>query len=89
MHHAQLSEYVNLCSSAATSTLSGLASSGLSHDQALATVDRLANQQAYMLAANDIFFASAVIFLLLIPLVFLTRRVRASGAGGDAAAGAH
>jgi len=89
MHHAQLSEYVNLGSSATTSTLSGLSASGLTHDQALATIDRLANQQAYMLAANDIFFASAVIFLLLIPLVFLTRRVRASGAGGDAAAGAH
>jgi MFS transporter, DHA2 family, multidrug resistance protein len=89
MHHAQLSEYVNLGSSATNNTLSGLAASGLSPDQALATIDRLANQQAYMLAANDIFFASAVIFLALIPLVFLTRRVRAGGAGGDAAAGAH
>jgi MFS transporter, DHA2 family, multidrug resistance protein len=89
MHHAQLSEYINLGSSATTNTLSGLASSGLSHDQALATIDRLANQQAYMLAANDIFFASAVIFLAMIPLVFLTRRVRSGGAGGDAAAGAH
>jgi len=89
LHHAQLSEYVNLGSSATTSTLSGLAAGGLSHDQALATIDRLANQQAYMLAANDIFFASAVIFLAMIPLVFLTRRVLAGGAGGDAAAGAH
>jgi DHA2 family multidrug resistance protein len=89
MHHAQLSEHVNLGSSAATSTLSGLASSGLSHDQALATVDRLANQQAYMLAANDIFFASAVIFLAMIPLIFLTRHVRAGSGGADAAAGAH
>ena len=90
LHHAQLSEYVNLGSSATNSTLSGLAAGGLSHDQALATIDRLANQQAYMLAANDIFFASAVVFLAMIPLVFLTRHVRSGGGGGaDAAAGAH
>ena len=89
LHHAQLSEYVNLGSSATNSTLSGLAAGGLSPDQALATIDRLANQQAYMLAANDIFFASAVVFLALIPLVFLTRHVRGGGGGADAAAGAH
>ena len=89
LHHAQLSEYVNRGSSAATQTLSGLSAGGLTPDQALATVDRLANQQAYMLAANDIFYASALIFLTLIPLVFLTRYRKGSAAGGDAAAGAH
>jgi DHA2 family multidrug resistance protein len=89
LHHAQLSEYVNRGSSAATQTLSGLNAGGLTPDQALATVDRLTNQQAYMLAANDIFYASALIFLAMIPLVFLTRYSKASSAGGDAAAGAH
>lgn len=88
MHHAQLSEYVNLGSSATQSTLSGLAAGGFTPQQALAMVDRLANSQAYMLAANDIFFASSVIFLAMIPLVYLTRHVRAVAAGGDAA-GAH
>lgn len=89
MHHAQLSEYVNQGSQAANSTLSGLAAAGLSPQQSLAMVDRLANQQAYMLAANDIFFASAVIFLAMIPLVYLTRSVRAHRAAGGAASGAH
>ncbi|MDD2882711.1 MAG: DHA2 family efflux MFS transporter permease subunit [Rhodoferax sp.] len=89
LHHAQLSEYVNLGSSATTSSLSGLASSGLTPQQSLAVVDRLVNQQAYMLAANDIFFASALIFLALIPVVFLTRHVRAGAAGANAAAGSH
>ena len=40
-----------------------------------------------MLAANDVFYASALIFLLLIPLVYLTRPTHAGAA--DAAAGAH
>ena len=89
MHHAQLSEFVNPGSVAANSAMSGLASSGLSPDQALATVNRLVDQQAYMLAANDVFYASALIFLLLIPLVYLTRPTHAGAGGADAAAGAH
>jgi DHA2 family multidrug resistance protein len=89
MHHAQLSEYVNLGSNATNSALSGLSAGGLTQTQALASVDRLVNQQAYMLAANDIFYASALIFLALIPLVYLTRYSRSPAAGADAAAGAH
>jgi DHA2 family multidrug resistance protein len=89
MHHAQLSEYVNLGSNATNGALSGLVASGLTQTQALASVDRLVNQQAYMLAANDIFYASALIFLALIPLVYLTRYNKTPAAGADAAAGAH
>ena len=73
MHHAHLSEAVNLGSTATTSALSGLASAGLTPDQALGTINRLVDQQAYMLAASDVFYGSALIFLLLIPLVFLAK----------------
>lgn len=100
MHHAQISEYVNAGSVATNSALSGLASAGLTPEQALGMVNRLVDQQAYMLAANDVFYASALIFLLLIPLVYLTRPAQAGAAAGgaakaggggaaDAAAGAH
>ena len=93
LHHAQLSEFVNPGSVATNSALSGLAAAGLSPEQALGTINRLVDQQASMLAANDVFYASALIFLLLIPLVYLTRPVlvgaaKAGGAGG-AGAGAH
>jgi DHA2 family multidrug resistance protein len=89
MHHAQLSEFVNPGSVAANSALSGLASAGLTPDQALGSINRLVDQQAYMLAANDVFYASALIFLLLIPLVYLTRPAQAGAGSADAAAGAH
>ncbi len=89
MHHAQISEYVNQGSTAANGALSGLAGAGLSPDQALATINRLADQQAYMLAANDVFYASAIIFLLLIPLVYLTRPQASGASGADVAAAAH
>jgi MFS transporter, DHA2 family, multidrug resistance protein len=89
MHHAQISEYVNQGSSATNSALAGLAGAGLTPDQALGTLNRLVDQQAYMLAANDVFYVSALIFLLLIPLVFLTRHTKAGAGSADAAAGAH
>ena len=89
MHHAQISEYVNQGSSATNSALNGLAAAGLTPEQALGTINRLADQQAYMLAANDVFYVSALIFLLLIPLVFLTRHTKAGAGSADAAAGAH
>lgn len=89
MHHAQISEYVNAGSVAANSALSGLASAGLTPEQALGSINRLVDQQAYMLAANDVFYASSLIFLLLIPLVYLTRPTHAGAGSADAAAGAH
>ena len=51
-------------------------------------VNRMVDTQAFMLGANDIFYISAVIFLLLIPFVWLSHP-QPSAAGGEAAAGAH
>ena len=88
LHHSQLAESVNQGNNAATSAMSGLASSGLSTEQVLGQINRIVDQQSFMLATNDIFYASALLFLLLIPLVWLARPQK-GGAGGDAAAGAH
>ena len=89
MHHAQLSEYVSEGSHAASSALSGLSGAGMTPDQALGSINRLVDQQAYMLAANDVFYVSALMFLLLIPLIYLTRRAPIGAGNSDAAAGAH
>ncbi|BEP49678.1 MULTISPECIES: DHA2 family efflux MFS transporter permease subunit [Variovorax] len=88
LHHSQLAESVNPGNNAAASAMSGLASSGLSTEQVMGQINRIVDQQAFMLATNDIFYASAILFLLLIPLVWLAKPQR-GGAGGDAAAGAH
>jgi DHA2 family multidrug resistance protein len=88
LHHSQLAETINQGNNAATSAMSGLAGSGLSAEQVLGQMNRIVDQQAYMLATNDIFYASAILFLLLIPLVWLAKPQK-GGAGGDAAAGAH
>jgi DHA2 family multidrug resistance protein len=89
LHHAHLAESVSSSSGAAQSALAGLQAGGLSAEQALGQINRLVDQQAFTMAATDLFWVSAAMFLVLIPLVWLTRRPQASGAGADAAAGAH
>jgi DHA2 family multidrug resistance protein len=90
MHHAHLAEAVNPSSPAAQAALSGLGAAGLGAQQALAQVNRLADQQAFTLAVTDLFWLSSVLFLTLVPLVWLSRRPAATSGGGAAdAAGAH
>ena len=88
LHHAQLAEAVHTGSSATNSAISALGSAGLSPDQALSQINRLVDQQAFMLATSELFYASALMFLLLVPVIWLSRPAR-GGAGADAAAGAH
>ncbi|CAN7416698.1 DHA2 family efflux MFS transporter permease subunit [Rhizobacter sp. LjRoot28] len=87
MHHAHLAEAVNPSNDAATRALGGLGAAGHTPDQALAVLNRLVDQQAYTMAATDIFYVSAVLFLLLIGMVWTTRP-RAGGGTADAG-GAH
>ncbi|MBI3532555.1 MAG: DHA2 family efflux MFS transporter permease subunit [Burkholderiales bacterium] len=89
LHHAQLAEAVNQSSQGTVSALNGLAAAGLNPEQALAQVNRLVDQQAFMLSSSELFYISAVLFLTMIPLVWLTRPQRAGAGSADAAAGAH
>jgi MFS transporter, DHA2 family, multidrug resistance protein len=90
MHHAQLAELINRGSIAATTTLSNFANAGMNNEQALSQINRMIDQQAFTLAANDVFYGSSIIFLLLIPLIWLSHPAKKSSpASADAAAGAH
>ncbi len=74
MHHAHLVESLQPGSAALASALATLQASGLSEPAALAQLTRLIEQQAHTRAADDIFLASAWLFLALIGLIWLTRR---------------
>jgi DHA2 family multidrug resistance protein len=88
VHHAQLAESINLGNPTATAAIANLGNSGFSSDQVLGQLNRMIDQQSFMLAANDVFYASAVLFIFLIPLIWLARPQMGGGAS-DAAAGAH
>jgi DHA2 family multidrug resistance protein len=88
LHHAHLAEAVNNGSVAAQSAIRGLGASGMSSDQVLGMINNIVNQQAFTMAADDIFYISAAIFILLIPMVWLSHPQKGA-AGKEAAAGAH
>lgn len=94
MHHVQLTEIAKPGQQAFDQTMNTLQNGmGLSHQQALTMVDGLVNAQAFTMSAVDVFYASAIIFLMLTGLVWFARpRSTKAGAGGgaaEAAAGAH
>jgi DHA2 family multidrug resistance protein len=74
LHHAHLTEALTVNNPVFVSTLDGLTASGLTTAQALVQINRLIDQQAYTRAADDVFLASSVMFMLLIGLIWFTRR---------------
>jgi MFS transporter, DHA2 family, multidrug resistance protein len=92
LHHAQLVEHLTRSDPVAAQAFSNLGNSGFGTDQSYALVNRMVDQQAFMLSANDIFRVSGILFLGLIVLVWFARPQKAAGGGGAAgaaAAGAH
>jgi DHA2 family multidrug resistance protein len=87
LHHAQLTDQINGYSFNAQSAIGALGAGGLSGDQPLGLIDRLINQQAYTLAADEIFLASAVIFVVLLGVIWLARPKKAAVKPGQPAAG--
>jgi len=86
LHHSQLMEQASVNNPLFTGAVDSLHSTlGGNSSQALAFFERSLNAQAAMLGLNDIFWLSAVIFIVIIPLIWLTKPVKA-GAGGAAAA---
>ncbi len=84
LHHAQLAESVNAGNPAATQALAMLEAGGLSHAQALASINRTLDQQAYTMAATDLFYLSSGLFLLLIAIVWLARPSGSAAVDGGA-----
>ena len=87
LHHAQLTEQIHHGSVATSSFMSQLDAAGMSPSQIVAMLGRMVDVQAYMLSANDVFYVSALLFLVLIAVVWMARPVK-SGAAVDAG-GAH
>lgn len=87
VHHAQIAETLDSGNSALQQTLSQLGAAGYSHEQAMATINRLVDQQAFTNAATDLFWLSSMLFLALIGLLWLTKP-KMGEAGADVG-GAH
>ncbi|WP_028219608.1 DHA2 family efflux MFS transporter permease subunit [Paraburkholderia oxyphila] len=54
-----------------------------------ALFDQVVQKQAAMMGLNDVFYGSALVMIVIIPLIWITKRPGKSAAGSDAAAAAH
>ncbi|MGO4329561.1 DHA2 family efflux MFS transporter permease subunit [Cupriavidus sp. 2TAF22] len=88
LHHSQLAEQASPTNPLYNAALESIqATLHFSPAQAVAYFERSLNTQAIMLGLNDIFWISGVIFVLIVPLIWLTKPVK--GAVSEAAAAAH
>jgi DHA2 family multidrug resistance protein len=85
LHQSRLADQTTIFTPGLTQTLQSLHGLGFSDLAGKASVARTAIRQAYLLAANDIFWASGWICLVLIGMVWLCKRA-VSGGGTHAAA---
>jgi DHA2 family multidrug resistance protein len=82
-HYATLTEHITPDSPAWAAYQGQLAQAGITGDAAMASTAQVINGQALTMGANDIFLGMAVLFVVLIPMVWLARPpFRAVGTGG-------
>jgi DHA2 family multidrug resistance protein len=79
VHQTHLVERLTSTSPALQQGLAQLDAQGLGTTEAAAQVARGVAQQAYILAANEIFFWTAIVFFVLVGVVWLARPVHATG----------
>ena len=85
LHHAQLTEYISNSSMATGHYLQTLQAGGLSPQQAGAAINRSIDVESHLLAANDLFWLSSLVFLGLLAILWLARPIKGNaptGAGG-------
>ncbi|OON38970.1 MFS transporter [Izhakiella australiensis] len=85
MHHAQLTESVTPYNPNAQQMYDKLQSLGMTHDQASAWIAQQITNQGLIISANEIFWASAGVFLVLLVLIWFARPPFGSGGGGGGA----
>jgi DHA2 family multidrug resistance protein len=88
LHHAQLVEQTSVNNPNFVDAIASLQTTlNVATPKALAFFEASLNKQATMLGLNDIFWLSAVMFIVIIPVIWVTRPGKGSGAA--AGAGGH
>jgi len=73
LHHTRLAEQIDAYSATTRDYINTLLAGGMTPDQAYAQIELQITNQAYMVAANELFWVIAGLFLLLIGLIWTTR----------------
>ena len=72
-HHAVLAEHVSSTNPAATAYIQALQNSPIGAERSWSLLDGVLTREAMTLAVNDVFWACAVLFIALIPVIWLAK----------------
>lgn len=79
-HHERLSESINIFRTPITQVYSALGEQrGLSHEVINKIIDKSVEQQAFILSTNNLSFMAVILFLLMVPFIFLCKPVKPEG----------
>jgi MFS transporter, DHA2 family, multidrug resistance protein len=81
-HHATLTEYVSSGAPASNQYIQHLSQLPLSATQRLGYIDQIVNREGLTLAVNDVFYLCAILFVLLIPVLWFSRPPFGTGGAG-------
>jgi DHA2 family multidrug resistance protein len=73
VQHARLTEHITPYNDISVQAIEGLKQVTGSSQAALLAINQSITQQAYQIAFNELFYALAIIFLLLIPIIWTTK----------------
>jgi len=73
VHRAQLAEHISIYAPQTAEFSERLGAAGMPPDQVHAVLERILAGQANMLATNDVFWLSACLLIILIPVIWLAR----------------
>ena len=88
-HHTRLTESISDYSAPAQQAISTLTQQGMTTQQAAGVIERQLNTQAFTMSANDFFYLSAMLFLVLVALLWLSKPSAPSAGAAADAGGAH
>ena len=86
-HHARLAEQLSVYNPTFTAFISSLQKDlGMGANQALAFAETKMNAQAAMLGLNDMFWLSSVVFVAIVPLIWITRPQKQTASAANVSA---
>ncbi|MBP6345393.1 DHA2 family efflux MFS transporter permease subunit [Neisseriaceae bacterium CLB008] len=85
LHHAQLTEHFTDYNPVTLSWMDKLMSLGMSSEQSAAFTEMSISQQSHILGATEIFWASGVLFLILVVVIWFAKPIHGQVSGGGGA----
>ncbi len=81
-HHARLAEQASIGNPRYSEALDGIGALTGHAESARNVFEAGLNAQAVMLGINDVYWASAIVFIAIIPLIWFARSSKGAGGGG-------